>query len=203
MSSGRETEKNLSGKTYGALMSEKEVVVILPHREGKVLMQLRDDRQGIPCAGCWGFFGGAIEQGDIPEDTIWREVFEELGYQPTAIYQLGVGRIRDLGNLLSYAYYCHLTVPVERLHLREGMDLGLFSPAEILSKRLYSARLKKTCPIADTAYIGETIEKLIHRLGGLRSKTRRVDGESLDESIQRPRWIPRATIAAICRGEDR
>jgi 8-oxo-dGTP pyrophosphatase MutT (NUDIX family) len=145
-------------------MSEKEVVVILPYREGRVLMQLRDDRQGIPCAGCWGFFGGAIEQGDTPEDTIWREVCEELEYQPTAIHQLGVGRIRDLGNLLSYAYYCHLTVPVERLHLREGMDLGLFSPTEILSKRLYSVRLKGSFPIAATTYIVETVEQLFHRI---------------------------------------
>ena len=160
-----------------ALRSKKEVVVILPYSKGKVLMQLRDARRDIPGAGRWGFFGGAVEQDDTPEDAVWREVFEELGYQPPMIHPLWVGRLFYLGNLLCYAYYCHITVPVERLRLMEGMDIGLFSHAEILSKKLYSVRLKKTFPIANITIV-ETVEKLFHRLGGFRSMTKRVDGAS-------------------------
>lgn len=142
-----------------------EVVVVLPYAGRRVLMQLRDAKAGISCPGSWGFFGGSVDRHETPEESARREVFEELGYAPRALRKLHTGRIRDLGNLRSHAYYCPLTVSLEDLVLREGMDLGLFSREQIRSRVLYSARMRRSFPIAPTVYIVETVERLLRRLG--------------------------------------
>ena len=55
--------------------------LLIENSEGKVLLQLRDDRQDIPYPNCWGTFGGQIEEGETPEDAIKREIREELEYE--------------------------------------------------------------------------------------------------------------------------
>jgi 8-oxo-dGTP pyrophosphatase MutT (NUDIX family) len=42
------------------------------------VLQLRDDAPGIPAAGMWALFGGALEDGEAPEAGLRREVAEEL-----------------------------------------------------------------------------------------------------------------------------
>lgn len=145
-------------------MSGKEVVVILPHLETKVLMQLRDARRDIVFPGCWGFFGGSIDNGESPGDTAKRELFEELGYKPDAIHKLDTDNISDLGNLISHSYYCALTVLPETITLKEGLDLGLFSLEEVMSRELYSKRMERSFPVARTDYIPSTIRKLLKKL---------------------------------------
>ncbi len=141
-----------------------EVVVVLPYVGHSVLMQLRDAKAGIACPGRWGFFGGAIHEGETPADTAERELFEELGYRPRALRKLATTRIADLGDVISHAYYCALDVPLERLELQEGMDLGLFSLEEVLTNALFSTRLQQTFPVAETRYIGQTMTRLFRRL---------------------------------------
>ena len=142
----------------------REVVVVLPYAGRRILMQLRDAKEGISCPGSWGFFGGSIDGCETPAESAKREVFEELGYAPPSLRKLHTGRIRDLGNIRSHAYYCPLTVSLEELVLREGMDLGLFSRKEIRTRALYSARMRRSFPVAPTTYIVETIERLLQRL---------------------------------------
>ncbi len=60
----------------------KSVVVILPYRERRVLMQLRDDKEGIAFPGKWGFFGGGIEPGESPEGAARRELAKENRIMP-------------------------------------------------------------------------------------------------------------------------
>ena len=139
--------------------------MLLPYVQGKVLMQLRDDRAGIAHPRAWGFFGGSICEGETPEEAVRREAIEELRYEPETITKLGAVRIPDLHHLSSHAYYCSLTVSVESLVLNEGMDLGLFTREELRLKRLHSAKMKQDFPIADTPYILATVEQLFHRLG--------------------------------------
>src|ERR1700682_2665749 len=53
--------------------------VILVNREGRVLMQLRDNTPGIMFPDHWGLTGGAGQAGETPEETARREVLEETG----------------------------------------------------------------------------------------------------------------------------
>ena len=146
-------------------MNPKAVVVILPYIQSKVLMQLRDAKKGIVFPGCWGFFGGSMNGGETPEYTAKRELLEELEYVPSVIHKLNTARILDSENLVSHSYYCPLTEPPQRIRLKEGMDLGLFSLEEVVSKKLYSNRFRKLFPVAAPVYIPNTIRMLMKKLG--------------------------------------
>jgi len=138
----------------------KEVVVILPYVHRKVLMQLRDLKEGINFPGCWGFFGGAIDEGETPEDAFRRELFEEIGYIPAVTHKLSFDIIPDLDNLHAHAFCCPLTIPVKEIKLMEGLDLGLFSLEEVMTKELYSRKMGRLFPVIETPYLGDTIRKL-------------------------------------------
>jgi 8-oxo-dGTP pyrophosphatase MutT (NUDIX family) len=53
--------------------------VILVDREGRVLMQLRDDNPKIMYPNHWGLTGGAALPGETPDQAARREVTEETG----------------------------------------------------------------------------------------------------------------------------
>ncbi|MBP1747531.1 MAG: Radical domain protein [Deltaproteobacteria bacterium] len=55
--------------------------LLIENSEGKVLLQLRDDRPDIPYPNCWGTFGGQVEINETPEQAIKREIKEELEYE--------------------------------------------------------------------------------------------------------------------------
>src|SRR5690606_3544109 len=50
--------------------------------DGRVLIARRP--AGKPMAGLWEFPGGKVEQGEVPEATVIRELAEELGIDVTA-----------------------------------------------------------------------------------------------------------------------
>lgn len=45
----------------------------------RLLITLRDDFEGLPYRGLWDFPGGGREPGETPEQTVLREVHEEVG----------------------------------------------------------------------------------------------------------------------------
>ena len=53
--------------------------VVALDAQGRVLMQLRDDRPGIVQPAHWSFFGGGVEAGETPRDAARREFAEETG----------------------------------------------------------------------------------------------------------------------------
>jgi 8-oxo-dGTP pyrophosphatase MutT (NUDIX family) len=142
----------------------KEVVVILPYVNNKVLLQLRDIKEDISFPGCWGFFGGSIDDGETPDDASARELFEEIGYQPPIMHKLGFEIIPDLGNLTLHAYCCPLRIPIQEIKLMEGLDLDLFSLEEIMAKVLYSRKMGGLFPIIGKPHFIDTIRKLLHHL---------------------------------------
>jgi 8-oxo-dGTP pyrophosphatase MutT (NUDIX family) len=47
---------------------------ILVHEDGRILMQLRDDRPDIWYPNHWGLFGGGVEAGESPEEALCWEL---------------------------------------------------------------------------------------------------------------------------------
>ena len=60
------------------------VAAALVDAEGRVLLQQR--APGRQMAGLWEFPGGKIEQGELPEHALIRELREELGVETDTAY---------------------------------------------------------------------------------------------------------------------
>ena len=100
----------------------------------------------------WDVFGGHVEPDEAPEQTLVRELQEELGITPTGFTQLTVLRDPDLEQHGAYEYYLyHVTewtgtpqniLPEEHAEIRwfpleETLHLDLaLSEYQVLFKRL-------------------------------------------------------------------
>lgn len=78
-----------------------KVVVAILKKEDKILIAKK--REGKPLAGLWEFPGGKIEEGETPEESIIRELMEEMNikvrvneYVGESIYDYGDGKIISL-----------------------------------------------------------------------------------------------------------
>lgn len=138
----------------------KDAVVILPCKEDKILLQLRDFNKDIVHPGKWGFFGGSIERRESPEEAAKRELWEEIAYQPNKICLLGCFQIPTEHNKLVYVFYCKLDLFLEELKLGEGLDFGLFSSAEIFAEQLYSKKMNRYFPLVSTPFVLNTINRV-------------------------------------------
>ena len=61
-------------------MKQVSKAIITQHNE--YLLQLRDDHLDIFYANQWSFFGGDLEIGETPWQTLQRELFKELEWRP-------------------------------------------------------------------------------------------------------------------------
>lgn len=124
---------------------ERPVVgVILYTDDGRVLLQQRDDKPGLPYPGYWTLFGGAIEEGETPDEAIARELWEELELRQGVTFwhdyvcpvrtQPGIVMVRN------FVYSGRLAQSIETLTLREGQAMRLFAPNEALMLELAYAQ---------------------------------------------------------------
>lgn len=117
------------------------ILPITPDR--RILLQRKDN--GYPWnPGMWCFFGGKIEANELAsgEDTIYREVKEELGLalERSAVSYFGAhpyfdvapvsGKRRE-GNL--HAYIAQFDGDVSRLRLKEGAGFSLWDERDVWS----------------------------------------------------------------------
>lgn len=126
-------------------MTNKPVKVALAilYREGKFLMQLRDDKPGIPYPGHWSLFGGHLELEETPEEGLKRELLEEIDYAVATPIEFGC--YADL-KAIRHVYHAPLTVPLECLILQEGWDFALLSIESIYQGSCYSIKANEVRP---------------------------------------------------------
>jgi 8-oxo-dGTP pyrophosphatase MutT (NUDIX family) len=105
--------------------------------DGRYLLQLRDDKLGLPLRNHWAFFGGEVEKDENPQVTLVREVFEELTYKVNnfswfheAIYVLP----RHKHRITKKVYYMVKidSKEINSMIQNEGADMRLMLPSEIL-----------------------------------------------------------------------
>jgi 8-oxo-dGTP diphosphatase len=108
---------------------ERRVAGIILHREGRVLLQHRDDKPGITAPGAWAIFGGHLEPGEEPDNGARREVAEELGLCLEGPLEL-VHQDEEAGRI-RYFYAAFLDVPPAELDLREGQGMALLAPEDL------------------------------------------------------------------------
>ncbi|HRN17449.1 MAG TPA: NUDIX domain-containing protein [Trueperaceae bacterium] len=101
---------------------------VLLHPDGRVLMQLRDDKPGIESPGQWSLFGGGLDEGETPEEGMLREVEEEIRfrvrhYRPLLVFDGWRG--------LYHIYLAAISEPLERLTLTEGSGFDYWGLAAL------------------------------------------------------------------------
>ncbi len=94
--------------------------------EGRLLLQLRDNKPDIYCPGCWGLFGGEIDEGETPETALRRELFEELVLTGFSMqYSFSWANPNSTTRLLFFAV--SEIGSFDMLKLNEGQAMDLFT----------------------------------------------------------------------------
>ena len=137
-----------------------EVALAMLQREGRWLIQLRDEIPTIVAPGCWGLFGGHLEPGETPEQALRRELLEEISWQPP---DLELVMVHPIHRRTAHVFRGELSVPLEQLQLLEGQDLDLVSPEDFLMGSIWSSKLAAHRPLADGLL--EVIQHVITRAG--------------------------------------
>jgi 8-oxo-dGTP pyrophosphatase MutT (NUDIX family) len=123
-----------------------EVALAMLQRDGRWLMQLRDDIPGIVAPGCWGLFGGHLDPGETPEQAARRELLEEINWQPD---DLQLALVHHIQRRTAHVFRAELSVPLQQLQLLEGQDMALVPSQELLRGSIWSNRLGCHRPLAD------------------------------------------------------
>lgn len=135
-----------------------EVALALLERDGRWLLQLRDDMEGIVAPGCWGLFGGHLEAGESPEEGLRRELQEEIAY--TAANLQPWWRLENDGRVRHF-FLGPLICPLGDLRLLEGQDLALVSLEELGTGQVWSDKLRQHRPLAPS------LQQIVARLASL------------------------------------
>ncbi|MEA5473249.1 NUDIX hydrolase [Synechococcus sp. CCY9201] len=123
-----------------------DVALAMLQRDGRWLMQLRNESPSIVAPGCWGLFWGHMNPGESPEQAVRRELLEEISWQPQV---LQLAMVQQLHRRTAHVFTAELSVPLEQLQLLEGQDMALVSIEELLSGSICSARLGSPRPLAN------------------------------------------------------
>ncbi|MFI5706149.1 NUDIX domain-containing protein [Streptomyces xanthochromogenes] len=68
--------------------------VLIVNSQGEYLLHLRDNIEGIWAPGTWALLGGEPEEGERPEETVARELMEEVRLS-LEFHRLMVGDVHD------------------------------------------------------------------------------------------------------------
>ncbi len=121
----------------GPLKPGDAVAALIVLEDNRYLMQLRDQKPGIFYPGHWGCFGGAMDPGESVEQTLARELNEEIGLEAATgryvtDFSFSFGRF---GRVVRHYYEVKVdNAALSRLALREGREMRAFAAAEILTQ---------------------------------------------------------------------
>lgn len=121
----------------GPLTASDAVAAILVLDDGRYVMQLRDSLPAIFYPGHWGCFGGAVDRGENPKQSLIRELREELEFEVTMAREFTRFDfdLRELGQERVCRIYFEVPVSSAAFSgfvLHEGAQISAFSPADIL-----------------------------------------------------------------------
>ena len=106
--------------------------------DGRYLLQLRDNKEGIFFPGHWGLFGGGVEMGEQPVAALRRELKEELGLEvveprPLTRFEFDLA---PMGLKRIYREFFEVNLPaaiVSTLRLGEGSAFESFNREQVLT----------------------------------------------------------------------
>jgi 8-oxo-dGTP diphosphatase len=122
-----------------------EVALAVLERNGRWLLQLRDDIEGIVFPGTWALFGGHLEPQETPLQALQRELLEEIRWRAG---DLPFWFSHHDPRRIAHVFRAPLPVPLEALELCEGQDMVLAGLDELRSGSVWSPRRQEARPLA-------------------------------------------------------
>lgn len=113
--------------------------------DGRWLLQLRDDIEGILYPGQWALFGGHLDPGETPEVALRRELEEEINWAGSDLAPWF--ELRDEQRIRHF-FRGHLAVPFGSLTLLEGQDMVLAELDELLTGSIWSPKCQEKRSLA-------------------------------------------------------
>ena len=105
-----------------------KVCAIIVNGRGQILLQKRDED---PEKDKWVLFGGGMEEGEQPEETLKREILEELEYEIKG-FRFFRRYEPDLKNAIpQIVFVVEEPVALDQLSLHEGAEMRFFLPDEL------------------------------------------------------------------------
>ncbi|MCU0510165.1 MAG: NUDIX domain-containing protein [Anaerolineae bacterium] len=104
------------------------VAIIVTNPAGQVLLNLRDDRLGLPFANCWTLPGGRVEAGETAVEAADRELEEETGLRmPLKFWRCYSRPTTDPGLIIQqHVYLGRIDSSNPALQVGEGQALAFF-----------------------------------------------------------------------------
>ena len=122
-----------------------EVAIAMIECDGRWLLQLRDDIEGILYPGQWALFGGHLDPGETPEVALRRELEEEINWAGSDLAPWF--ELRDEQRIRHF-FRGPLAVPFGSLTLLEGQDMVLAELDELLTGSIWSPKSQEKRSLA-------------------------------------------------------
>lgn len=128
----------MSTKQKTRLTAGDAVAAIIELDDSRFLLQLRDSKPGIYYPSHWGLFGGAVDEGESPEQALCRELEEELDFRPEKYFRFTNFDFdfSFCGYGVLYRTYYVVRITAKRLNslvLGEGSAFRAFAPEKLFS----------------------------------------------------------------------
>jgi len=136
------------------------VGALLVNEEGKLLLQQRDER---PCLFPlhWSLLGGAVEEGEAPDEAMLRELEEEISFAPPVRLWRSYTNYVDVEDrvlpVTQHLFVGRIELPLSEIPVLEGKALGFFSCEEV-----------DGLPMAFG--FGDVVKEYLYELGGKRPR---------------------------------
>lgn len=108
--------------------------IILLNSKNEVLLLLRDNNLGIPYPNMWDIPGGMVEENEVPEQTVRREIKEEM--EIDNLGEIKLFNVFTTENITDYIFWKRMDIIPEEINLHEGQIIKYFNREQIKNIQL-------------------------------------------------------------------
>ncbi|MBS4033233.1 MAG: NUDIX domain-containing protein [Ignavibacterium sp.] len=107
--------------------------ILLINSNNELLMLLRDNIPNIPFPNMWDIPGGQIEPGENPEETVKREMIEEMNLE---LGKIKLFKVYESEDLMDSVFWKRIDLEPDKIDLKEGQRIAYFSREELSQLKL-------------------------------------------------------------------